>query len=146
MLCQVKWLCAYPPLDLIVNRPFIAHLSLHTRLKPTCTKKIGIMGLVYIFNQWAFNGRARDPQLKPRWPLNFNSFFHFLTLTKKIIEMLMKIRAKITIIVIENRGSYYFIIIYVKQFRYPYFLIRCWLQLLTTDEWSSYYKVCDSPP
>ncbi len=39
------------PIDLIVTRPLIAHLSLYTRLKPTCDKKIGIMGLAYIFNQ-----------------------------------------------------------------------------------------------
>ncbi len=37
-------------IDLIVTRPLIAHF-LYTRLKPTCDKKIGIMGLVYIFNQ-----------------------------------------------------------------------------------------------
>ncbi len=55
----------------------------------------------------------------------------------------MKIRAKITKIIVENREPYYFIII--CQFKEVplslYFLIRCWLQLLTTDEWSSYYKV-----
>ncbi len=39
------------PIDLIVSGPPIAHLSLYTRLKRTCDKKIGIMGLVYIFNQ-----------------------------------------------------------------------------------------------
>ncbi len=33
-------------IDLIVNRPFVAHVSLYTRLKPICDKKIGIMGLV----------------------------------------------------------------------------------------------------
>ncbi len=38
-------------IDLIVNRPLIVHLSLYTRLKPTCDKKIEIMGLVYITNQ-----------------------------------------------------------------------------------------------
>ncbi len=37
-------------INLIVDRPLIAHLSLYLRLKPTCDKKIGIMGLVYIFN------------------------------------------------------------------------------------------------
>ncbi len=37
--------------DLIVTRPLIAHLNLRTRLKPTCDRKIGIMGLVYIFKQ-----------------------------------------------------------------------------------------------
>ncbi len=59
-----------------------------------------------------------------------------------MIEILTKIRAKITIIIVENREHYYFIIICkCKEVCYPYFLIRCWLQLLTTDEQSSYYKV-----
>ncbi len=38
-------------IDLIVTILLIAHLSQYTRLKPTCDKKIEIMGLVYIFNQ-----------------------------------------------------------------------------------------------
>ncbi len=42
--------CAFH-IDFIVNRPLIAHSSLYTRLKPTCDKKIGIMGLIYIINQ-----------------------------------------------------------------------------------------------
>ncbi len=29
----------------------------------------------------------------------------------------------------------------MKKTRYLYFLIRCWLQILTTNEGSSYYKV-----
>ncbi len=40
----------YVVVDLVVNRPLMAQLSLYTRLKPTCNKKIGIMGLVYILN------------------------------------------------------------------------------------------------
>ncbi len=36
-------------IDLIVTKPLTAHLSLYTRLKPTRDKKIGIMGLVYIY-------------------------------------------------------------------------------------------------
>ncbi len=39
------------PIDLIVNRPLIAHLSLYTRLKPTCDEKIETMVLVYIIRQ-----------------------------------------------------------------------------------------------
>ncbi len=39
-------------IDLIVNRTLIAHLSLYARLTPTCDRKISIMGLVYIINQW----------------------------------------------------------------------------------------------
>ncbi len=46
-----------------------------------------------------------------------------------MIELLTKICAKITIIVVENRLPHYFI--NVKKCRYPYSLIRCWLQLLT---------------
>ncbi len=69
--------------DLIVTRPLIAHLSLYTRLKPTCDKKIGIKGLLYIFNQWAFNCQARGPRIKRGDLLIFKFFFHFLTLTKK---------------------------------------------------------------
>ncbi len=38
-------------------------------------------------------------------------FFAFLTLTKEIFKILMKIHAKITIIIEENREPYYFIII-----------------------------------
>ncbi len=56
---QYEILCVGgPTIDLIVTKPLIVHLSLYTRLKPTCDKKIGIMGLVYIFNQRAFNCRA----------------------------------------------------------------------------------------
>ncbi len=42
-------------MDLIGTRPLIAHLSLYTRLKPTCDKKIGMMGLVYILNVYILN-------------------------------------------------------------------------------------------
>ncbi len=43
-------------------------------------------------------------------------------------------------IVVENRDIL-LLFVNVKQFHYPYFLIRCWLQFLTTDKQSSYYKV-----
>ncbi len=59
---------------LIVTRPLIAHLSLYTRFKPTCDKKIRIMRFVYIFNQCAFTCRERGSWLKPRWPLIFKFF------------------------------------------------------------------------
>ncbi len=46
------------------------------------------------------------------------------------------------IIVVENREPYYFVIIYkCKEVMLSIFLIRCWLQLWTSDERSSYYKV-----
>ncbi len=65
------------------HRPYSRSTSLYTRLKPTCDKKIGILGLVYIFNQWAFNCRVRGPRFKHQWSLDFQFFFLFLTLTKK---------------------------------------------------------------
>ncbi len=79
---------------------------------------------------------------RDQWPLDF-SFFNS---NKKMIEILRKI----TIIVVENAESYCFIIIFkCKQVPlslcYPYFLIKCWLQLLTTDERSSYYQVYVNP-
>ncbi len=62
-----------------VTRLLITHLSLYTRLKPTCNKKIGIMGLVYIFNQWGLNCRARRevPSSNPSGPLIFKLFVIF---------------------------------------------------------------------
>ncbi len=77
--------------------------------------------------------------------LDLNFFFHFLTVTKKKIDILTKICAKIkiAIIVVENREPYYFILLLfvnVRKSQYPYFLIRYGLQH-TTDERSIYYKV-----
>ncbi len=64
---------SYCSIDLMVTRPLIAHLSLYTRLKPTCDRKIGIMGLlyVYIFSQWDFNCGVRGPSFKPWWSTDF---------------------------------------------------------------------------
>ncbi len=58
-----------------------------------------------------------------------------------MIKILTKIVAKITIIVVENREPILLLFVNVKKSHYPYFLIRCWLQLLTTNEQSIYYKV-----
>ncbi len=56
--------------------------------------------------------------------------------------MLMKIRAKITIIVVENREPYYFITICrCKQGRVSLFSYQMLASILTVDEQSSYYKV-----
>ncbi len=106
------------------HRPLIAHLSLYTRLKPTCDKKIG-MGLVYIFNQWALNCRASGPVSNPGAPLIF-----------KMIEILT------TIIVVENREPYY-VIIFCKYKEVPLSLFSYQMlsSTLTTDEQSSYYMV-----
>ncbi len=137
------WTIRRYSIDLIVNRALIAHLSLCTRLKPTCNKKIEIMGLVYIFNQCTFNCRAEGPRFKPRWPLNFFNLFSFFNSNKKMIKILTKAHVKIIIIVVENREPYYFIIICkCKVVPCPYFLIRCWFQLLTTNEQSSFYEGC----
>ncbi len=59
-----------------------------------------------------------------------------------MIGILTKIHAKITIIVVENRESYYFIIFCkCKEVPLSLFSYQIWLQLLTTDKQSSYYKV-----
>ncbi len=59
-----------------------------------------------------------------------------------MIGIVTKIRAKIANIVVENREPYRFIILFkCKRVPFPCFLIRRWLQLLTTDERSTYYKV-----
>ncbi len=51
-------------IDLIVTRPLIAHLSLYTRLKPTCDKKIGIMHKCYIIQ--GVTGKFQDCASKNR--------------------------------------------------------------------------------
>ncbi len=64
-----------------------------------------------------------------------------------MIEILTKIRAKITIIVVENREPYYFIIIIIiiickcKGVRLSLFSHQMLARTLTTDERSVYYKV-----
>ncbi len=74
-------------------------------LMPICDKKISKMGLVYIINQRPFDCRKRGPRFKLRRPFDFFSPA-FLTLIQKKIEVLTKIRAKITIIVVENGELY----------------------------------------
>ncbi len=129
MQCLVRTIVK--SIDLIVTRPFIIHLSLYTRLKPTCDKKTGIMGLLYIFNQWGFNSQVRGPRFKPRCSLDLK-FFSFFNSTKRMIEILTKIRAKITIIVVKNKEPHYFIIIYkCKEVPLSLFSYQMWLQLLT---------------
>ncbi len=61
-----------------------------------------------------------------------------------MIEILPKIRAKITIITVENREPYYFIIIY-KCKEVPLSLLSYQMLASTfdSDERSSYYKVYD---
>ncbi len=57
-------------------------------------------------------------------------------------EILTKFRAEITIIVIENRETYYFIIFCkCKEVPLSLFSYQMLASTLTRDEWSSYYKV-----
>ncbi len=60
-----------------------------------------------------------------------------------MIEILTKIRAKITIIVVENREPYYFIIIIYKckEVSLSLFSYQTLASTFGSDEWSSYYKV-----
>ncbi len=61
-----------------------------------------------------------------------------------MIEILTKIGAEITIIVVENREPYYFITICkCKKVPLSLFSYQMLLQILTSNEWSSYYKVYD---
>ncbi len=60
-----------------------------------------------------------------------------------MIEILTKIRAKITIIVVKNREPYYyFIIIYkCKEVTLSLFSYQMLASTFDSDEQSSYYKV-----
>ncbi len=59
-----------------------------------------------------------------------------------MIEILTKICAKITIIVVENKEPYYFIIICkCKEVPLSLFSYQMLASTLTTDEWSIYYIV-----
>ncbi len=61
-----------------------------------------------------------------------------------MIEILTKIRAKITIIVVENGEPYYFIIIYkFKEVPFSLFSYQMLASIFDSDEWSSYCKVYD---
>ncbi len=78
----------------------------------------------------------------PGASLILNFFFISLTLTKKVIEILTKIRAKITIIAVQNRGPYYFIIICrCKEVLLSLFSYQMLASTLTVDEQSIYHKV-----
>ncbi len=59
-----------------------------------------------------------------------------------MIEILTKIRAKITIIVVENREPYYLIIIYkCKEVPLCQFSYQMLVSTFDSDERFSYYKV-----
>ncbi len=59
-----------------------------------------------------------------------------------MIEILTKIRVKITIIVVENRELYYFIIIYkCKEVPLSLFSYQMLASTFDSNERSSYYKV-----
>ncbi len=68
--------------------------------------------------------------------------FTFFSFFNSIIEILTKICAKITIIVVENRKPYYFIIICkCKEVPLSLFSYQMLASTLTMDEGSIYYKV-----
>ncbi len=59
---------------------------------------------------------------------------------------IMKIRLKVTIITVENRELYYFIIICkCKEVPLPLFSYQMLASTMTTYERSIYYKVYDLP-
>ncbi len=61
-----------------------------------------------------------------------------------MIKILTKTRSKITIIVVENREPYYFLIICnCKDVPLSLFFYQILASTLTRDEWSVYYKVYD---
>ncbi len=63
-----------------------------------------------------------------------------------MIEILMKIGANITIIVVENREPYYLVIIYkCKEVPLSLFSYQMLASTFDSDERSSYYNVCDLP-
>ncbi len=79
------------------------------------------------------------PDSNPGSPWFF-FFFHFLTLTKKMIEILTRIRVKITII--KKQRTLYFIIIYkYKEVPLSLFSYRMLTSTFDSDKWSSYYKI-----
>ncbi len=83
--------------------------------------------------------RSQVQTLVVPWFLNF---FHFLTPNKKMIEILTKILAKTTIIVVENREPYYFIIIYkCEEVPLSLFSYQMLASTFDSNERSSYYKV-----
>ncbi len=135
-----RWQCGIA-INIIVTRPLITHLSLYTRLKPTCDKKIGIIRLVYIFNQWAFNCRARGSRFKPRRHLNFKIFFHFLTLQKNYWNINENPYENHNYCGRKQR-TFYFIIIYkCKEVPLSLFSYQMLVSTFDSNERPSYFKV-----
>ncbi len=59
---------------------------------------------------------------------------------------MIKILTKITIIVVKNRGPYYFIIIYkCKEVPLSLFSYQMLASIFDSDERSNYYKIYDFP-
>ncbi len=64
-----------------------------------------------------------------------------------MIEILTKIRVKITIIVVESREPYYFLIIYkYTEIPLSLFSYQMLASIFDSDERSSYYKVYGDNP
>ncbi len=81
------------------------------------------------------------PGSNPGGPMIFK-FFPFFNSNEKMIEILTKIQSKIAIIVVENRESYYLIIIYkCKEVQLSLFSYQMLASTFDSDERSSYYKV-----
>ncbi len=72
----------------------------------------------------------------------FLIFLKFLNSNKKMIEILTKIGAKITIIVVENREPYYFIVIYkCKEVPLSLFCYQMLASTFDSNERSNYCKI-----
>ncbi len=89
------------------------------------------------------------PLQSERCPLIFK-FFRIFKYNKKKIEILTKIHTKNTILAVENREPYYFIIICkCKEGSLRLFSYHMLASTLTMDEQSIYYKarfaVCKAP-
>ncbi len=68
-------------------------------------------------------------------------FFSFFYCNKKMIEILTKIRVKITIIVVNNREPYYFIFYKCKEVSLSLLSYQMLASTFHSNEWSTYYKV-----
>ncbi len=105
--------------------------------------------LTFLINELS-TAEREVPGSNPTGPLIFNFFFPFFNSNKKNdwnINENPKIRAKLTIIVVENREPNNFIIIYkCKEIPLSLFSYEMLASTFDSDERSSYYKVYDISP